>query len=274
MLMKNSVNRSSTVLVAVITIASSAVAAHLKAASPSPSVVIPGFVWEFGSNVNPAPPDMSPAGGGAIQATIAVGEFASGWFSGSSMFGAAQGIWDLGTSGGSITLSNSTGFAAGADPAQSLTVKVTQYLDGLIYSQYAAVSVPGATKVSETTVAGGDGSLGGWTQGVTVWRATANAVLNVVSISGASGGSVIDRLVVETTTPASQLPALSIVTDNGKVIVSWPTTPDTVVLESATELNNPQGWATVQDAIQVSSGTSSVTMDAAGGAKFYRLKRP
>jgi len=49
------------------------------------------------------------AGGGAVQALIAPGQFSDGWMASSPILGSAQGIWDLGKSG-SITLSNPSGF--------------------------------------------------------------------------------------------------------------------------------------------------------------------
>ena len=231
------------------------------------------YEWRFDSGANPAVPEVS--GGGAAQASISPGEFSDGWIAKAKILGAAQGIWDLGKSG-TIALS----LPAGVVGASGLvTVKVVQYYDhgGALYSELATISVPGAETVNINSGVTATTSLGGWFTDETQFRAPAGATVNSILITGASGGSLIDSVVVEPSLSVLQPPVLSIKPagpDNSQVTISWPANYSTMVLESTADLNDSNGWTPVQQAIQTTGDTSSVTLDAAGGVRFYRLKQP
>ena len=226
------------------------------------------YEWRFDSGANPAAPEVSA--GGIAQAAISPGEFSDGWIAQAKILGAAQGIWDLGKSG-TIALS----LPADAVGASGLvTVKVVQYYDqgGTLYSELATVSVPGAETVNINSAVTAATTMGGWFTDETQFRAAAGATVNSVLITGASGGSLIDSVVVEPSLTVVPPPILSIQPagpDNSQVNISWPAANySTMVLESTTDLNDPNGWTPVQQAVQTTGDTSSVTLDVAGGRAF------
>jgi hypothetical protein len=230
------------------------------------------YEWRFDSGANPAVPEVS--GGGGAQAAISPGDFSDGWIPTAAILGAAQGIWDLGKSG-TIALS----LPAGAVGASGLvTVKVAQYYDqgGALYSELATVSVPGAETVGINASVTGTTSTGGWFADETQWRVAAGSTVSSVLITGAGGGSLIDSVVVQSslTVPPPVLTIQPAGPGGGQVQISWPAGPAGAVLESTADLNDPNGWTAVPEAIQTTGNTSSVTLDAVGGARFYRLRQP
>jgi hypothetical protein len=263
MLMKNTINRTTAVLVVLVAIATSVQSAQ------------PCYQWQFGSGVNPIAPEMSPGGAvGAAQAAIAAGAFASGWMVNNAIMGAAQGIWDLGRKG-TITLSNPAGLVGDSGQARVFTVQVVQYQDGGIYSEHTTVSVPGATCVNSKAAYMNSTGLGNWVVQETEWSAPAGAAVGSITVTSAHDGSLVDSVTVQTASAVVQPPQLTIRCagpDNSQVQISWPASYSTMVLESAADLNGSQGWTQVQAAVQVSGDTASVTLDVAGSTSFYRLR--
>src|SRR5438270_10647339 len=105
MLMKNAINHTLTVLTA----AALYVTGSFRAAAVSPESAM-AWDWQFAAGANPAEAGLN-GGAGAAQATIAAGEFSSGWMANNSILGAAQGIWDLGRNG-TINLKAASSFAS------------------------------------------------------------------------------------------------------------------------------------------------------------------
>ena len=269
--MKNTINRTTAVLVVLAAIATSAWSAQ-------PSSVLSGasYEWQFGSSANPAAPEVSPGGAGAAQATIAPGPFASGWMADNAIMGGAEGIWDLGRNG-TITLSNLAGLVGDSGQARLFTVRVVQYQDGGIYSQLTAVSVPGATQAASKAAYGDPTDIGDWVVQETQWSAPVGAAVNSIAITSAYDGSLVDSVTVLTSSAAVPPPQLTIRRagpDNSQVQISWPARYSSMVLESTADLNDSQGWTQVQAQIQVNGDTASATLDAAGSASFYRLRQP
>ena len=269
--MKNTINRTTAVLVVLVAIATSAWSAQPSSALPGAS-----YEWQFGSSANPAAPDVSPGGAGPGEATIAPGAFASGWMANNPIMGGAQGIWDLGRNG-TITLSSPAGLAGDSSQARLFTVRVVQYQDGGIYSQLTAVSVPGATQAASKAAYGDPTDLGDWVVQETQWSAPVGGAVNSITITSAYDGSLVDSVTVLTSSAAVSPPQLTILRagpDGSQVQISWPASYSSMVLESTADINNSKDWAPVPAKVQVSGDTASVTLDAAGSASFYRLRQP
>jgi hypothetical protein len=67
-------------------------------------------------------------------------------------------------------------------------------------------------------------------------------------------------------------PALRIARTATGVIVSWPAAPDTFVLESRNALDASSAWTTASDTPEFADGSSSLTVNANGTGKFFRLR--
>jgi hypothetical protein len=268
MLMKNTNNRTTAVLVVLAAIATSVWSAQ---ASSGVS-----YQWQFGSGANPAAPDAAAGGVGAAQAAIAPGAFASGWMANNAIMGAAQGIWDLGRNG-TITLTDPAGLVGDAGQVRLFTVRVVEYQDGGIYSELTSVSVPGATPAASKAAYADPTDLGDWVVQETQWSAPVGAAVNSITITSAYDGSLVDSVAVLTSVTVAQLPQLTIRrtgADNSQVQISWPASYSGVVLESTADLKGSQGWTQVPATVQVSGDTASVTLAAADSTSFYRLRQP
>ena len=219
--------------------------------------------WVFGSNANPAPADAGAT------AAVAPGNFSAGWLQDLSVLpGGAGGYWDLGQNG-AITCSFPQGLAT------TITVEVAQWWDGSIYSDFAAVSLPGARQVSTEANIDNLGVLGGWIVDRTVWEPDQGATVDTLVITAGSSGLVIDSIAVEASAMALPAPQLTInQLSNGQIALSWPAAYSAMVLESTTDLGDPQSWQPVEATVQVGDTSCSVALPADGPLRFYRLKQP
>jgi hypothetical protein len=78
----------------------------------------------------------------------------------------------------------------------------------------------------------------------------------------------------DVTPPAVETPTLAIAFNgNGSVTLSWPTVATGFNLESATNLNSPIGWASVNDPVTVVGTNKTVTVNSASGNQFFRLRK-
>ena len=270
--MKNTINRTTAVLVVL-----SAIATSVGSAQPSSAATGAAYQWLFGSGANPAPPEVSPAGAVAALATIVPGEFASGWTANNGFMDGALKFWDLGRNG-TLTLSSPAGLAGDATQSRLFTLKVVQYQDGGIYGQFAAVSIPGATQVGSKAAYADPTDVGDWMVQETQWSAPAGAAVDSITLTGAYDGSLVHSVTVQASTAVVQAaPQLTISRagpNNNQVQISWPASYSSMVLESTADLSASQGWTQVQAQVQVNGDTASVTLDAAGSASFYRLRQP
>jgi hypothetical protein len=154
--------------------------------------------WRFDTNANPAQPEAGTNPYGGADATMVVGPFGSGWLNRLSSLGTNTGYWDLGRTGTmTLTIPNRTD--ASTNSYKDVWVQVTQWQDGGIYNEYAAVSIPGATLLGgqRQLVVNGIAN-GGWWLDLTRWRLAPNPVSETILITSAFNGSVIDQVVVDT----------------------------------------------------------------------------
>jgi hypothetical protein len=67
---------------------------------------------------------------------------------------------------------------------------------------------------------------------------------------------------------------LKIVLTNGNAILSWTNSPTGFRLVSATNLNPPVSWTTVNTAVSMANGQNIVSVPVTGASQFFRLQRP
>ena len=61
---------------------------------------------------------------------------------------------------------------------------------------------------------------------------------------------------------------------NNQVVVSWPVAPTGFQLQSAGSFNPPVSWATVTNAVTITTNQNLVSLPVSGGSQFFRLIRP
>jgi hypothetical protein len=138
--------------------------------------------WDFDSGGG-----SSTANKGSGSATVTPGRFGTGWHDGStapwSSFG-ASGFWDMGRNG-TIVL-------AGSSEAGSLTLRVLEWVNPGTFTGNLTYQVSGGSSGSFQSPWGG-AIPGTWQQ----WVATINlGVGQQVTITGPSGGAIIDRVML------------------------------------------------------------------------------
>ena len=258
-------------------------AADLPASSVggSPVTSVARLEWRFDSQtLNAAPEVVRNAALGALGA-VAPGRLSSGWHRQIAAFGSVKtGYWDLGQ-GGKITLSVPAR-AGAATGTRTITVRVCQWNDGVIYSAVTSVSVAGGTLVASQILNDTPGPvIGNWIVFQTDWEVPAGASPTAIEVVGAAGGSLVDGVSVETTTSAGPIVDLSVLlsiarsaSDASMVEVSWPAGIGAVTLESTTSLNNPVSWEPVTAEVQPRGERSFVAVKASEMThRVFRLVR-
>jgi len=230
------------------------------------------YSWQFTSPANPAIPETVVGGTTHARAIVAPGGYADGWIATNAVLGSAQGVWDLGSSG-AITLNNPDGLAGASAQPRLITVSVKQYQDGAIYNQAASVSLANATLVLSKDTMAGATLIGEWQVHQTQWRVEARTELNSLVVSGAASGTLVDSIIVESELAASTRPQLAIRKLSGsQVEISWPSTFNSAVLESAT--NPAQSWTPITAQAQIVGDRRVVTIDTTDAVQCYRLRQP
>jgi len=232
--------------------------------------------WEFTTGDSPA---MSASGGG--EAVLAPGDFASGWIESDAIFGGATGIWDLGRKG-KITLSDSNLLASAPGQSREITVRVTQWVDGGIYADYADVVVPGAVLGTFDGRVVRLGTIGNWVVDETLWIVDAGVTLDSVLVTGALSGSLVDSVSVEVSAsivdPAPTLVVRRLAGEPSRVELSWSSAANEWVLQGSDNLSaggtNAVSWQAVAEPVTVAGQRHATVIDATYGARFFRLSKP
>jgi hypothetical protein len=148
--------------------------------------------WRFSTEANPASPEEGTHTYGNAEAAVTVGVLGVGWLDQLSGFGAATGYWDLGSQG---NVEVSIPVRPGA--SRLVSVQVVQYIGGPY--QYASVEAAGATFMGrQRQFVEAAPPLGDWWVDVTLWRVETAPATQTIVVQGATNGSVVDRVVVDT----------------------------------------------------------------------------
>lgn len=228
--------------------------------------------WRFDTGVNPLTAEVCNAGA-PHSATMAPGRYALGWQSQLPGLGDATGYWDMGRSG-RITTPLPSLVSEAATAVRYILVSVCQYQDGSIYSELAAVTVPGATYVRTGVDFTAIGAVGEWQVNQTLWRVEAGESAGPVTVTGAANGSIVDQVIVEAGIPVSAPPLLAVRSLGAVVEIAWASSLQGFVLESNTDLNNAQGWQAVNAVPQIVGDEQRVQVPADGSGVFFRLRKP
>jgi hypothetical protein len=149
--------------------------------------------WKFGTDANPATPEVMNNPYGMPTASISVSMFGAGWLDQLPGMGTQTGYWDLGEGNITLNIAN-TPFPL---PYKEIYVQVTYYRD---INQAPSVTVPTAQFISGKTLTVETVPTGGaWMLDQSIWRIEPNPTSEQVIITGATHwGSVVDQVVVDT----------------------------------------------------------------------------
>ncbi|MGA2324059.1 MAG: hypothetical protein ABSG22_09455 [Sedimentisphaerales bacterium] len=152
-------------------------------------------MWTFSNNGNPVLADVMQNEYGQAEAKITIGAYGSGWWNQLLGLGTQTGYWDLGGSGGRITIhiDNQPQLLL----SKEIWIQVTYFKD---ISEVPTVQISGATYVAGTTVVVEQVQTGGaWYLAQSLWRISPSPSQEEIIInSDPNHGSVIDQIVVDT----------------------------------------------------------------------------
>ena len=228
--------------------------------------------WRFDTGANPLPAEVcqnSPSD----KAAMVPGPFAIGWQNQLPGLGDVTGFWDLG-SRGTVTPVLPPAVTEAGTVVRYVLVSICQYQDGGIYSELATVTIPGATFRRTEVDFTAFGPLGEWTVDRTLWRVEAGVSAGPLTITAASNGSLLDFVTVEAGSPTSAPALLSIRRAGDQVEIAWSAQLQGFLLESNTDLGNPQGWQPVDAPVMVVDNEQVVRLAADDSGQFFRLRRP
>jgi hypothetical protein len=110
--------------------------------------------------------------------------------------------------------------------------------------------------------------------GVDVTAPVTNALLQVLATVGATQEDLnLGDNAAWVTTTVTDLPKLTVTLGPGVVVLSWPVTSGSYVLQ-ATPTLNPPSWMAVPQPPSLVNGVWRVTLPTGGGTQFYRLWAP
>ena len=219
--------------------------------------------WQFTNSNNPAAPTVATNSSGVGSATVVVGYLAEGWLADLTGLGTQTGLWDLGFQNrddlshdtrGRVTLSipiltNSSSYT-------DLGLRVVEFVDGFLYTGELTFSIPGVTKVGRTIVEVLPPPGGNWVEDEFRWRLTPSPGQVSLSITGAVGGTVLDRIRVDTTSPGGTLPSLTItsVQKQGQVLtINWTGGLPPYQVYATSNILNAATWRPIGVAVSATS---------------------
>lgn len=188
--------------------------------------------WQFTTGETPAAPTAGTNSAGTAQASIFPGTASSGWLPSLEGFGTQTGFWDLGMrtpndlTNARVVLTIPNPLDAGGNAYTDLSVWVVQFIDGAFYPGDLTFSIPGAIPSGRTVIEDlSGGSLpGSWVEDNFRWHLAPAPEQLSLSITGAVGGTVVDRIRVEASSPTAPVKPLVIssVGMRGQVLgISW-----------------------------------------------------
>jgi len=228
--------------------------------------------WQFTNNANPAVPTVTTNSSGMASATMVVSGAGQGWLADLTGFGTQTGLWDLGFQNsndfGRVILSIPV--PVGGSNHTDLKLRLVQLVDG-IYPGNLTFSLPGATNIGRTVVEALPGPLGGnWVEDEFRWRLAPSPEQVSLSITGAVFGPVLDRIRVDTTSPAVTVPKLTIlsVQKQGNILtINWTGGIPPYQVYATSNLLNTAVWQPLGPVVSVTN--ANVTID--GPVGFVRV---
>ena len=186
-------------------------------------------------------------------ATILAGYGSVGWQPGLAGFGTQTGLWDLGFQNlddpshdtrGRVLLTIPNPLPLSGNSYTDLDLRVVRYFDAL-YSGDLTFSIPGAVYAGRTVVESLPPPGGKWVEDRFQWRLTPSPAPVSLTITGAAGGTLLDRIIADTVAPQAQVPPLVIssVTRRGEVLaITWSGGIPPYQLYVATNLLGNAAW--------------------------------
>ncbi|HUW30552.1 MAG TPA: dockerin type I domain-containing protein [Planctomycetota bacterium] len=154
--------------------------------------------WGFSTNANPPAAEAVSNAYGAPSASIVLGPYNSGWYSGHFVFGSMQGFWDLGSAGTVTCQIPNRPLPSGYTV---VWVQTTYFVD---ISAAPTVTVTGGTALTgiPQPVMVAEAMSGAWYTAVSKWRIAPSVPSVTVTItSSAAWGSLVDNVEIDTAMP-------------------------------------------------------------------------
>jgi len=191
--------------------------------------------WQFTTSANPAEPTVATNMAGVATAALRVGYSGAGWIDSLSAFGTQTGLWDLGFQNtdttndtrGQVALDvpNPVPASSGTNTYTDLELRVIQFVDGLLFKGDLGFSIPGATNGGRTVIETVPGPLPGqWVEDKFQWRLIPSPMTVSLTITGAVGDTLLDRIRLDTTSAApgaAPLVITSVVQSNQSLAITW-----------------------------------------------------
>jgi hypothetical protein len=189
--------------------------------------------WQFATDANPSVPTAATSVSELDSVTVEVGYLGSGWLASLGGFGTQTGLWDLGFQNPDDSVNDTRGWvllnaalpiSAGNNSSTDLGIRITQFVDGVLYKGDLTFSIPGVVHSGRSIVEALPGPLGGnWVEDEFHLSLAPSPEQISLTITGAVGGTLLDRIRVDATSTADlpQLLITSVAQDGQNLTVSW-----------------------------------------------------
>ena len=238
--------------------------------------------WQFTNNANPALPTVATNTAGEASATIRVGYASANWLDSLFGFGTQTGLWDLGLQNSDDLTNDTRGqvllIVPNPVPATSSTntytdlgLRVVQFVDGVLYMGDLTFSIPGATNSGRTIVETLPGPLpGNWVEDQFKWHLAPSPAPVSLTITGAVGGTLLDRIRVDTVSavvPPPPLMITSLVKSSQGLAISWAGGAPPYQIYVTTNLLSTAAWQPI--GLPVSGTNAEIPL--AGPGNFVKV---
>jgi len=237
--------------------------------------------WQFTNSANPALPTVATNTAGMATATIRVGYSGAGWVDSLSSFGTQTGFWDLGFQNtdstndtrGQVALSvpNPVPVSPGTNNYTDLELRIVQFVDGLQYKGDLTFSIPGASYGGRTVVETLPGPLPGqWVEDKFQWRLMPSPTSVSLTITGAVGDSLLDRVRIDTASasPGATPPVITSARRSSQgLAISWTGGVPPYQVYVSTNLIDSASWRPVGSPV---SGTNA-DVPLSGPVNFVKV---
>jgi len=232
--------------------------------------------WQFTSSANPATPTVATNAVGVATATMVIGSAGAGWLPSLPGFGTNTGLWDIGSQNpqdltndtrGRVLLDIPNPVPATGGLYTDLELRVVQFIDGGIYTGDLTFSPTGAVFIARTIIE--PLAIGNWVEDQYELHFVPSPTPVSLVITGAAGGTLLDRIRVNTDTPPAppQLVINSVVQSNQVLAITWTGGLPPYQVYVTSNLLSSGSWAPVGQPVSVTN--AEVPLDLPTG--FVRV---
>jgi hypothetical protein len=213
--------------------------------------------WRFENATNPATAANVTNSAGVATALVSVGFLGEGWMGELPGMGSQTGIYDLGMQNPDqpatdtrgqvlLTVPNPRPADGSGKAITDLELRLVQFVDGVIYKGDLSFSPTNQSYLGRQVIEQLPPPFpGSWVEDKYSWKLTPGPEQISLTITGAPGGTLLDRITVLSSTTVVEVPPLLIISavrQEDSVVVTWAGGTPPYQIYAGADLSSPGTW--------------------------------